>query len=181
MDILREAAFAYNEIAGKNYEYTFSDGSNACIKFRTSNFRHLAGLGKLKDLYWFNGSTNALSATRSFREVMDGRISLNDIKCSVFFDSDLNDRICSFAKLDDLLKNGKAIFPFVRSKCKIQTRLKSSLILFKDFGYNFYLTFGAAQEAINIFYPETFFLRYDRQYIEGQKIIYIDDLKITKT
>ncbi len=181
MDALKEAALAYMKIAGHNYEYTFSDGSNACIEFRTSNFRHLAGLGKLKDLYWFSESPNSLSATRAFREIVDGRISMADIKCSVFFDPDLNDRICSFAKLDDLLKNGKAIFPFVRSKCKIQTRLKSNLILFKDSGYNFYLTFGAAQEAINIFYPETFFLRYDRQYIEGQKIIYIDDLKITKT
>ena len=70
-------------------------------------------------------------------------------------------------------------FAFVAIHANLLDRykLKSTVILFKDDGFNFFLMLGVAEEGAT-YYPETFFLRYDAAYIKNQTIVEVNALEI---
>lgn len=176
MDVLKQAAQIYQGLIGKEYCITFSDGEAVRIIFKPSNFSHLAGLHKLRDLYQI--SSGQYGAVSLYKLVRTGRLSLDDLKCSCYFDSQALERLESLCRICELLiVEGKAVHPFDKRKCRAQVSFKADTLFFKDDGWEFFITFGAAPDVKGEYhYPETVFYRFDRAYIAGQNIVTITDV-----
>ena len=91
---------------------------------------------------------------------------------------DAYERVRSLARIDEVLHDGKMIYPFRANRNLVRARLKSEIIFIKDEEMDFYLTFGTAKNGDH-FYPETFFLRYDQDYIKGQQSVHVERLHLT--
>lgn len=174
-DILHSAAEAYQRICNHQYKYTLENGEEFCVVFKPQNFVHLAGLRKLGDVHAFS---NQFSANNIYKDILRGKICRCDLECSVHFDTDARERIENLSKIDSLLHTKQVVWNFDRKITRVKTRLKSNVIFFQYEGFNFYLMLGVANDG-KTYYPETFFLRFDQAYIQGQKIIAIETLEIT--
>lgn len=172
---LQQAAQVYSEICKHRYRYTFSNGEEITVVFKPQNFCHLAGLRKINDLREFQveNKTPVYSANKLFSMALHGAFPDHFLQMSVAYDTDARERINNLSKLKELLHTDKAVWNFDSGKGHIKSALKSSVILFRAEGYNFYLTLGLADAGTQEYYPETFFLRYDTGYLENQEIVNI--------
>ncbi len=179
MDVLKQAAQIYQGLIDKEYRITFSDGKTVRIIFKPGNFPHLAGLHKLRDLYQI--SSGRYSAVALYKLVRSGKLTLDDLKYSRYFDSQSQERLESLCRICELLViEGKAVHTFDKKKCRAQVSFKADTLFFKDDGWEFFITFGVAPNAKDEYhYPETVFYRFDRAYIAGQTIVTITDVEIS--
>lgn len=174
-DILQQAAMAYKDICRHQYCYTLSNGQKVQIVFKPQHFAHLAGLRKLSDVYEFQ--QQSASAVNLYKSILKGKIGIYDAQRSMHFDTEARERIENLARLEYLLQTKQVVWGFDKRIAPLSTKLKSTVIFFRDDGYNFYLLLGAAKDG-ETYYPETFFLRYDAAYIRGQNIVKVIDLKL---
>lgn len=165
----------YQEICRHQYHYTLSNGEKVHIVFKPHNFVHLAGLRKLNDLNEFQLQ---FSASNIFKNILKGKMDIYDLQRSVHFDTEAKERIENLCRLEHLLNTKQVVWGFDHSKAPIRTRLKSSVILFRDDGFDFYLMLGVAKDG-ETYYPETFFLRFDSAYIKGQQIVSVVSMERT--
>ena len=173
-DILQKAAQAYRNICKRRYCYTFSNGQEIQVIFKPQNFAHLAGLRKLNDVHEFQAT---ISAVNLYKSTLAGKTGIYDAQRSVHFDTEVRERIENLCRLEYLLQTKQVVWGFDKRIAPVQTKLKSTVIFFRDDGYNFYLLLGAAKDGES-YYPETFFLRYDSAYIRAQNIISVTQLKV---
>lgn len=174
MDLLWEAARVYRKLTNKEIVVTFGNDEFIRIIFKDANFVHLAGLNKLADIAIMENSARYI-----FKMILKGRITWDDLNKSVFFDAQARERIKSLSRIGELLvADGRAIFPFDPAKCRARVSFKSRAIFFKEDGYDFYITFGAAQDKSGeYYYPETMFYRYDGAYIDNQNVVSIKSVE----
>ena len=179
MGTLQNAAVAYREICRHTYKYTFDNGESIFVKFKPNNFCHLAGLRKLNDLREFQTENNkpVLSSTNIFNKALNDAFSDYYLQSSKSYTQEARDRIECLSNLNRLLSTRTAVYGFNKNTPYIRTSLKSTVILFSDEGYNFYLMLGLAEDGA-YYYPETFFLRFDDAYIRGQKIVTVTSFEI---
>ena len=121
-------------------------------------------------------SFRLFAAQQTSITILRGTTTDLHLQMSVHYDSDARDRIENLARLEALLRTDKAIWNFDPKKSKVVTRLKSKVIFFKPDGFNFYLMLGSAPDG-ETWYPETFFLRFDDQYLADQEIVSILSMK----
>ena len=98
------------------------------------------------------------------------------LQTSHAYTQESKERIECLANLSKLLETKNAVYGFNPEIAPIDTSLKSSVILFSDEGYNFYLLLGLAEDQ-ELYYPETFFLRFDDAYTRGQKLVSIEKIE----
>jgi len=173
-DILQMAAQKYSDICKFQYCFTLSNGEQILVVFKPQNFVHLAGLRKLNDLDEFQDKHRSINI---YKRILAGEIGIYDAQRSVHYDFDARTRIENLARLDYLLNTDRVVWDFDKDKAPLRTRLKSTVLFFRDDGFEFYLLLGVAQDGV-YYYPETFFLRYDDAYIRGQNIVYVDKLEV---
>lgn len=174
MDSLQIAAKAYQKICENKYKYTFDNGESIVVSFRPRNFCHLAGLRKLSDLreFQYENEKPILSAANIYKKALAGDFGDCYLQTSYAYTQEAKERIECLANLSRLLETKSAVYGFNPAIAPVGTSLKSSIILFSDEGYNFYLLLGLAEDQ-EMYYPETFFLRFDDAYTRGQKIVSI--------
>lgn len=97
LDVLKQAAQVYNDLIGKEYHITFSNRKTVRIVFKSGNFSHLAGLHKLRDLYQV--SSYGYNAARLYKLVHSGKLTLDDLERSCYFDRDAYDRLESLCRI----------------------------------------------------------------------------------
>lgn len=173
-DILQKAAKAYQQVCNHKYRYTLSNGKQVYIVFKPQNFVHLAGLRKLSDLYEFHKHN---TATNIYKNILRGKITCYDLQRSIHFNIDAKERIENLCRLDHLLRTKQVVWNFDRAKTQVRTKLKSNVLFFRDDGFDFYLMLGVVDEG-QTYYPETFFLRYDAAYIQGQQIVSVKKMEL---
>lgn len=180
MDVLRQAAAAYAQLIGKEYQFTFSSGTGLRVVFKAENFKHLAGLHKLKDVYWF--ASEQYGATRLFKMACSGQINEAQLKNSRFYDVEARQRLESLCRIAELFAlDGCVIYPFDRQKCRVRVSFRSDAIFFKPEDGDYYITFGAAKDARGQYhYPETLFYRFNDAYIAGQEIATITGVQVVE-
>ena len=175
MDVLKNAVCAYQDLLGKEHHVCFSNGKEIIVVFQPANFIHLAGLRKLTDLPVLSADHSAIYL---YRLIKQGKLTLEEIKCSIHYNSEIHDRIGCISRIGEVMLSGRAVWDFDGKKARVRTKLKSSVIFFKEDNFNFYLTFGVAQGGSH-YYPETIFYRYDDGYIRGQNIVSVRQVMIT--
>ncbi len=103
MDILRKATEIYNTLL--NMEYTIIIGKNKRLLayqlvFEKDYYKHLFGLHKLKDMTYIY----TRASSRLFRDVMSGKITVNDICASSYY-PEIANRINHLINLEKCLDN----------------------------------------------------------------------------
>ena len=178
MNSLQNSAKAYKQLCEKIYKYTFSNNQTILVKFRPQNFCHLAGLRKLDDLreFQYENGQPVYTATNIYQKALAGDFQDYYLQTSLSYSQELKDRIDCLSNLHKLLNTETAVYGFDPSIAQIDTKMKSTIILFSDEGYNFYLLLGLAEDQ-TYYYPETFFLRFDDAYIKGQQIVLVTNLE----
>ncbi len=121
MDKLQERAIAFRKLL--DYDYNIVLGKNntkteITINFEKSDFSHLIGLHKLKDV--LNGN---LATEKLFDKCLTGKISFETISKSKFF-SKLGNRFEYFVDLEKMLDSNETVF-----KCNTRNMAKFSRII----------------------------------------------------
>jgi len=173
MDILQKAAIAFNNLCKHQYVFELSNGHTVKLVFKPQNFAHLAGIRKFADIYEFS---REMSSVNLFYKILCGEISLFDAQRSDNYNIEARERIENISRIGELLRTKSVVYGFDSVKSMIKSRLKSTVIFFKDDGLNFYLMLGIAPDGAT-YYPETFFLRYDNAYIRGQNIVSVESFR----
>ena len=166
MDLLQECANAFQRLLV--YEYHFIIGRKGQkgefkLSFQESDFHHLAGLHKLKDIAQIQQGMRE----KIFQKIIMGKITLKQLEKSVYF-GEMKERILPLSGLEGMLDDNSMIF---RYNEKI---LRFSLIRAD------YLLEGMAREIPSFLFLgkrkdnereqmcRTFFGKGDRDYTEGQ-------------
>lgn len=139
MDKLQLAINSYNKLIGKEIKLVIGrkgKKSNIYIDFYIEDFYHLIGYHHLKDLT----SISRLSAKIAFRKTINGKITLDMLKKSVYF-NDIEDRIDCIILFYKMFSDSNLVFKFrSNSFGKKFSKIKwNYLILFPTNNLNGYL------------------------------------------
>lgn len=109
MNLLMKCATSYQKLM--DYEYQFTLGrkgkmTKITLQFPSTNFHHLAGLHKLKDI-----SIARANRSTVFYQILDGRITYDTIKKSRFL-PEIQSRLDSLPYLESFLDENPIIFRF---------------------------------------------------------------------
>lgn len=109
MDLLMECAAAFHHLM--NYQYRFVLGRKGKKKeitlgFSETDFHHLVGLHKLKDIEVARQSRSIV-----FRDILNGRITYQTLLKSEFFNS-IQSRIQTFPDIEKMLDQEQIIFRY---------------------------------------------------------------------
>ena len=187
MDKLRQAAINYEKLLNKKFVYTLENDITLEVVFLASHFHHLAGLQKLKDIARVtktphDGLRNAINTRKIFSDISKGQITLDDIKKSEYF-SEIEDRLNHFNQLNALVEFEKVIVDFDRSLLGYNSHLwKADYVLYKNSNTNeqINLFLGGGEGLDKKVFPLTFIISNVGQYTNGQKVLKILNLEITK-
>lgn len=183
-DILFQALNEYEKILNNKYKYILENGASLEIIFKKSFFPHLIGLHKLKDRDNFNKlNSEEGQATRIYREIKKGKITIEDIKKSSYF-LEIKERIETFLQIEEILAFSEVLINFkkeiLKKQTKMDTELKSNIIFYKKIK-DMYIHLCIVKQNGKV-YPESFFTRKDANYIKGQaKRLILEKEIITNT
>ena len=181
MDLLRESAIEFAKLFKRYFTYTLDDGSSFNLFFAPHHFHHLLGLQKLADKPEIQVNLpKGNSAAYIFKKILTGKITLEDIKTSKYF-NEIELRLRHFKQINRIAETTEIIFEFdptlINSK-----GLQTGRILFKMSNDNLYLNLIIKIDAVqNDFYiPYTFIPRHSDDYTHRQKSIKISSRTVIK-
>ncbi len=126
-DILYDAAKEYRRLLAKEYHIVLGRRKEAYdlhLKFARESFCHLIGLQHLTDIVF--SSTNK---ERIYREILDGTITHDMIKKSVFYDEyHIYERINYLKYLEEMLDSSRMIFAINLKEYIKYTRIKADYL-----------------------------------------------------
>ena len=172
MDRLREAAKEYAKLFDKDYVYTLETGTVLQVYFNPGFFHHLIGLQKLKDVDLVIKHPRN-SPAYIFRNILNGRISINDIQKSIYF-NEIEGRLRHFSQIKRMVEFEKVIIEFDSSLIRSKM-VKADYVLFKRSNDNMYLNLFLKSDTPNQerHIPLTFLPHATDYYTFGQKVINI--------
>lgn len=172
-DVLYNAAAAYKDLTRKNHIITFSNGETITLIFRPQNFKHLAGLGKFDDIAEIAHASNPVDI---YNRILRSELTIYDLQQSKKYDGEAYDRIEQLPCIGELIQSGKAIYNFDKTKLKFNTKIDPSIIFFREESYSFFLILGVAEgRKGKIYFPLTFFMRNNDDYLYRQTVVDIVD------
>lgn len=151
------------------YIIEFTNGSIIELRFNKSQFFHLCGLHKLRDLPKF--TTQRKSSI--LKEIEKEQLQTEHISISKYYDAgidNVHDRIRCIQNIDQLLEIGRpVVWDFAPERGNFRSQIKSKIIFYDDSNKYFILTVCCAQDhRYQYYFPETMFVRTDSLYISGQ-------------
>lgn len=147
--------------------------------FKPAHLPHLLGLNRLVDIpKFFEYANKRISAIEIFNEIKLGTISTDDIKKSMYFDEIFESKIKHFSSENilSIIKNASIIKFNPKKISNFDTKLEKLEYLFYQIIYcknNKFCHFGIGfsdRDSNN--FPNTFFVRDNKDYIKGQDYIY---------
>lgn len=175
-DPLLLAVRSYKNLQGKTFCILLENGFKLNLKFKKVNFYHLIGFQYLTDIAWLN--TSRYSKNNIYNNIEKGIITYEMVKNSIHFNKEIEDRILNFKHIDKLLSED-IIIDFDKSKVKFKKEIKldSDFQLYKKIN-KFYVHLFLSTKDVE-FYPESFFARENKDYINNQtkiKIVSISEI-----
>lgn len=165
MDLLTQCAVNYQTLL--NCEYRFTLGRKGklielILRFSESDFHHLAGLHKLKDLHIARANRSTV-----FRQILCGKITYQTISKSQFF-PEIQDRINTLPHLATLLDSDHLIFRYHRNAFP-HSSIESEFLLKMGDGATLDITFlflDRSKQDVN--FCRSFFPMSKTDYSKGQ-------------
>jgi len=173
-DIAR-CAEVYNELLGKDVLIRLENGTSLKLRFLEENFTHLLGLHYLSDLDYFPANRKR----QAFSLIRAGKITQAKLERSVFY-SKIEQRVEMFERLPLFFLPGKCelIIDFDPSKVKSYSNISADYILFiKEADMYLHLPLRY-NEKRDILFPQSFFPRRNKQYIDRQRIYRIHEINV---
>ena len=180
MDILQAKFEEYKSIVNYKIAYEFQNGNRMEFCLKQTDFPHLIGLHKLRDIPIIGKFNDPLDKTVSAKylisKIKKGILITDDVIRKSNFFNDIEMRYNSFCK-DRLLTMSytDAIINFDASQ--IGSTLKAKYILFESCakGYNHL----CIAEDLNLnFYAESYFCSTDDRYLQNQQIVKVKQVEI---
>lgn len=167
MNTISECAKLYQTLLKKEYIFALENNINFSIYFSTTNFYHLLGLEKLRDIAQFKGK----KPNQIYKQILNGRITDNLVSNSKYYYL-IENRIKNFETLPDLLnfdRGNKIIIDFDINKLNFVSKLEfTKYILYKRSNTKYiHLTIGLKDKL----YPETFIVENGSTYVSGQTML----------
>ncbi len=176
MKDIQECAKFYKTLMRKDYIFTLENGIVFKLFFKASNFYHLIGLHKLKDIRQLSG--DSVAPDRIYKDILSGSISVKTIENSSYY-TKIADRIEHFEKIADMLDKDKCkiIIDFDASVVQGGTDLlKTKYILYRLVNLSYAnLTIGEDEKGP---YPETFFFEVSKKYISEQNLLDVENIEV---
>lgn len=110
MNLLKGCAVAFQRLLG--YEYHFVIGRKGqirefCVTFQSSDFHHLAGLHKLKDIAQIQQGMRE----KVFEKILTGEISQSLIEKSEYYEQ-MQGRLLPLRELEQILDDNETVFRY---------------------------------------------------------------------
>lgn len=166
MDLLRECAVAFQRLLG--YEYHFVIGRKGqtrefYVTFQTSDFHHIAGLHKLKDIAQIQQGMRE----KVFEKIISGKISQILIEKSEYYEL-IQGRLLLLRELENILDDNKTVFRY-NEKANKFSLIKADYLLEGDIRMMpVYLFLGKRSNEEPNQMCRTFFGKGDKDYTQGQ-------------
>lgn len=166
MDLLRECAVAFQRLLG--YEYHFVIGRKGqtrefYVTFQTSDFHHIAGLHKLKDIAQIQQGMRE----KVFEKIISGKILQILIEKGEYYEL-IQGRLLLLRELENILDDNKTVFRY-NEKANKFSLIKADYLLE---GYirmmPVYLFLGKRSNEEPNQMCRTFFGKGDKDYTQGQ-------------
>lgn len=169
------------KIADCKMSYEFCNGFLLEFQFRKTNFPHMAGLHKLKDLniiQTYFGKPGF--ANQIISKIKKGTLTEADVKSSKYFPT-IQKRYEEFsAESIFSLSYTDVIIDFDITKLAKSKLTNTKFILFEKDANNGNRHLCIAGNSASGFYPETFFFESSDYYLKNQKLEKIKTFKIIK-
>lgn len=133
-DLLLKAAKKYHSLNGSKLIITLGKKgtlSEIIVDFQASNFYHLAGLHKLKDIQAVRG----YNTTNVLNKVLKGKLTNAMIEKSSFYD-DMKERLEIISEFPDILKSNKVIWKFNKVRITRWTKIRWDYLIDYGIGNN---------------------------------------------
>lgn len=166
MDILKESVLAFQTLL--EYEYHFVIGRKGQLRefyltFDKSDFHHLAGLHKLKDIVQIQQGMRE----KIFDKIIIGRISYELIKKSAYYEQ-MSERIFLLRDLEKMLDDNEMIFRYNEKVHKFSLIKADYLLEGQANSISSFLFLGKRDDNEREQMCRTFFRIKDKDYTEGQ-------------
>ena len=166
MNKIQRNAKSYINLLDIEYIFYLSYRKKVCkvvLRFEREDFRHLEGIGQLRDL-----PLHSISGQKVFRMALDGKISQEELKKSLEYESNYIERkIDHLYLLEDFIDNNDVVFNYIKQKTK-GSKIQAKIFLYKDMkGQDIYLFLDSSNDDV-YYYPRSFVVAPDLDYRQGQ-------------
>lgn len=165
MDLLIKCASAYQKLIGCEYLFTLGRKgkiTEIALRFSDTDFHHLAGLHKLKDI-----SIARANRSTVFTQILNGQITFQTIAKSQFL-PEIKSRLNSLPHLESLLDGNQIIFRY-NQKIYPFSAIESEFLLKMGDGTILGITFlFLDQSKQGIYFCKSFFPMEKTDYTRGQ-------------
>jgi len=166
MDLLRECAMAFQMLLG--YEYHFVIGRKGQIRefylsFQKSDFHHLAGLHKLKDIAQIQQGMRE----KVFEKIITGEIPQTLIEKSEYYEQ-MQGRLLPLRELEKILDDNATVFRYNEKVHKFSLIKAEYLLEGQIKVMPVYLFLGKRSDDELNQMCRTFFRKEDKDYTQGQ-------------
>lgn len=179
MDLLKQKFLEYKTLKDNDYFLKLENEQVIKINFEVNSFPHLVGLHKLTQIPLLNQLANKNIPPKAvIRAIKQGNLTYGTIYSQDGF-SEIEERFKSFSisKINKLL-NKNIVIDFDLTKIN-SSMTKAEMILFeKDNNKYYHLVLGYDQKGY--YYPLSYFVRKDEDYIKNQTYLKVKSLKVVK-
>ncbi len=169
MDKLKECATSFQSLIGK--EYIIKAGKQKKLIeinliFKEEHFHHLVGLHKLKDIQKARGNSKLI-----FRDILNNKITYEDISKSIFFD-DIKNRLNCFMNIESIIDSQELIVQHNLNYS--MSAIKAKYIIYTLLPDNTYIYFFIDKDINQNYFGRSFFQSCDKSYLHERpyKILY---------
>lgn len=137
--------------------------SKVVLRFEREDFRHLEGIGQLKDL-----PIHSVSGTQLFKMALEGKIEQKELEKSLEYKNNYIERkIDHLYLLEEFIDNNDVVFNYIAHKTK-GSKIQAKIFLYRDIsGQDIYLFLDSSNDD-EYFYPRSFVVSPDLNYCQGQ-------------
>lgn len=166
MDHLLECAKAFERLLDIQYHIILgrkNQLTELTLRFDPTEFHHLVGLHKLRDLRLARGNREKI-----FQQILSKTICMEDIKKSRYF-PEIQDRIGLFDKVEHFLDSNKLIFRY-NEKLQTFSMIEAEYLLSTPYkGTDIYIFLDRHTEEGH-FFCRSFFQKGEKDYTKGQAV-----------
>ncbi|MHC5268486.1 PBECR4 domain-containing protein [Enterococcus sp. LJL98] len=171
MDLLKAAALEFRRLLNTEYYFLLGKKRNTYtinLIFNKSDFFHIAGLHKLKDLHYRTRKTEDI-----FDDILNDELTFSDIKKSSFIE-EAKERLVYLINLTSLIENNDTQLKWRhrannRTKINCEFLLVNPVLPIEDYSFSEVYLFIERHKSTQKNICKTFFPRSYQDYSHGQR------------
>ena len=168
-DLLVQAAKAWKDLLSVQYHFTYGKSGKlitVILGFDPSEFYHVAGFNHLSDIVF----PFRFSHTKTIDVILSGRITLDLLKKSEFYEELVCPRLDAIVRLQDLLDNEFITYTYNQRVVPFYSRIEARFLITNTSG-DIIFAFTDKNANSDIYYTRSAFMMGERDFRKNQKKI----------